>query len=95
MTDCPCERERKPFTALRWRVRSDSEDESDFHLLKQSHSLSLTRTSTMKKYFFYNPLLATSSAATKVYLATQEQPLLKPTRGMFSSGHLPSKDMRF
>lgn len=82
MTDCPCKRERKSLTALRRRVRSDNEDESDFHLLKQFHSLSLTRISTKKIYFFfYNPLLATSSAAAKVYLATQKQPVLKPTPG--------------
>jgi len=34
MTDSPCERERKSLTALRRRVRSDNEDESDLHLLK-------------------------------------------------------------
>lgn len=36
----------------------------DFHLLKLFHSLSLTRTST-EKIYFYNPLLAPSSAANK------------------------------
>lgn len=71
MYDCPCERERNTLAALRWRVRTDNEDELDFHLLKQFHSLSLTRASTEKTYFFfYNPLLAASSAATKVCLAT-------------------------